>query len=413
MHRRYRTGDQMYVRQLNLSTLLRYLHEGAPLSRTRLADLSGLNKTTVSSLVDELLQRGLIVELGQDNSAGGRPATILDVNPNAGALVGVQFGVDFIAVSLTDFSGRVLWRCHQEQDPAMGQESAIARSLQLVDDACAAASQRGARLLGLGVATPGTVNIEEGLLIFSPNLQWRNVPLRQIFRDHTGLAVFVDNDANAAAVGEHLFGVARQVHDFVLVFAGVGVGGGLFLRGGLYRGANGFAGEIGHTNFMLESYRPPCRCGNRGCWETYANQYSVIERVRARLALRRNSLIPRLMEEQGSPLTLSIVVQAAEAQDADALESLADAGSALGLGIANLISIFNPEMVVLGGPLSRAGPFLLPGIQAVVEKTVLPEVRREVRILQSAFPDSSEIGAVALVVDAILTDPTRVDRLPK
>jgi glucokinase-like ROK family protein len=412
LQRRYRTGDQTLVREINLSTILRCLHQAAPLSRAGLAHLTGLNKTTVSSLVEELLDRALIHEVGLDTSGGGRPATLLDLDPQAGSIIGVALGVDFVSVILSNFVGEIQWRRLQETDPAEEQDAIIAKTLQLVDEAAAASQARGMRLLGLGLATPGTVDIEKGLLIFSPNLQWYDVPYRQIFQSHTGLCVVVDNDANAAAVAEHLFGVARHVQNFVTIFAGVGIGGGLFLDGELYRGATGFAGEIGHTNFMVEHYRRPCRCGSRGCWETSVAQDSVFERVRTRFAVGRNSLISRLMVEQNSPLTMAIIVQAADLGDAEALEALTETGSLLGLGVASLISIFNPEMVVIGGPLSIAGQYLLPPVEEATRKSVLPEIQEQVQILLSAFgADASVVGAAALVVEAILANPCSVERL--
>jgi glucokinase-like ROK family protein len=411
MRQRYRRGDQAFLREINLSTVLRRLHEGAPLSRARLADMTGLNKTTVSSLVEALFARGLVRRVGLDTSGGGRPATLLDLDPDAGCIVGLALGVDFVSAVLTDFDGQVRWQQRLEADPAEGQETIIARTLRLLDQAREANQEQCARrLLGLGLAVPGMVNVQDGVMIFSPNLQWRNVPLRQILHEHTGLPVFVDNDANAAAVGEHLFGVARQTQNFIFIFAGVGVGGGLFLKGEIYRGATGFAGEIGHTNYLSESYRTPCRCGNRGCWETFANQYSIVQRVRSRLVVGRDSLIPGLMEAQNSPLTLPVILQAADAGDVQALEALDETGSALGLGLANLVNIFNPEMVVVGGLLGAAGRHLLPAIEQAVAKTALPEFQRQVQVLLSAFgPDASVMGAVALVIEAVLSDPGSIE----
>lgn len=412
MQRRYQTGGQTLVREINLSTVLRYLHGSAPLSRARLATLTGLNKTTVSSLVEELMGRDLVHEVGLDTSGGGRPATLLDLNPEAGCIIGVALGVDFVSVVLTDFVGKIRWRHLQETDPSEHQDTVIAQTLTLVDQAVVESHSCETRLLGLGLATPGTVNLDEGILVFSPNLQWHNVPYRSIFTEHTGLGVFVDNDANAAAVAEHLFGVARQAQDFFVVFAGVGVGGGLFLNGELYRGSWGFAGEIGHTNFVAGHDQRPCRCGSRGCWETTVAQDSVIERVRNRLAVRRNSFLPQLMAEKNSSLTLALIVEAADAGDREAQEALAETGSLMGLGVASLISILNPEMIVLGGPLSMAGDYLLPPIRQAIKTTVMPEIQEGVEILLSAFgADASVMGAAALVVQAILSNPSSVGRL--
>jgi glucokinase-like ROK family protein len=413
VRRPYRTGDQSWVREMNLSTVLRYLQQERSLSRARLADHTGLNKTTVSSLVEELISRGLVHEVGQDASGTGRPATLLDLNPQAGCIVGVELGVDFVSAILTDFAGLILWRRVLETDPADRQEAILACALDLVDEAQAAACGSHTRLLGVGLTLPGLVDVDNGVLIFSPNTQWRDVPLRQIFRQRVSMPVYVDNDANGAALGEHLFGVAQQAHDFVFVSAGVGLGGGLFLNGDLYRGVGGIAGEIGHTSLTMDRSRP-CRCGNRGCWETFGNQYSLIERVRARLEVGRNSLIRRLMAEQNAPLSLSIIALAADAGDAEATEALAETGAALGLGIANLINIFNPEMVVLGGVMSMTSNHLLPAINQAVAERALLQARSQTRVVLSAFgPDASVVGAVALVVKAILSNPLLVDRLPE
>jgi glucokinase len=163
---------------------------------------------------------------------------------------------------------------------------------------------------------------------------------------------------------------------------------------------------------MIEHYRRPCRCGNRGCWETCVAQDSVIERVRTRLAVGRNSLIRRLMSEQNSPLTVPLIVQAADAGDAEALEALAETGTLLGYGVSNLISIFNPEIVVLGGPLSIAGGHMLQSIREAIADTILPEIGQHAEVVLSAFGvDAGVVGAAALVIEAILSNPVSVGRL--
>ncbi len=283
--------------------------------------------------------------------------------------------------------------------------------MELAQQAIDFCHEQDRHLLGLGLATPGTVDLNEGVLIFAPNLHWKNVPLRKIYSENTGLKVFIENDANAAAIAEHLFGAARQSQDFIFVFAGVGIGGGLFLNGKLHRGKNGYAGEIGHSPIMAEPFQTPCHCGNRGCWETYANQYSIIQRVQARLQVKRNSIIPSLMAEQNSPLSISIIKQAADAGDVEVLEALAETGNAMGIGFASLINMLNPEKIILGGPLSIFGEYLLPSIKDVATKNALPEMRPTVEILQSSFDtDASLIGAVSIVVDDILSNPTHIER---
>ncbi len=405
------TADQVFVRELNLSSVLQLIHNEAPLSRAQLAARTGLNKSTISSLVDDLMTRELIHETGMNSVGTGRPAIMLEINPRAGCIVGVQFGVDFVAAVLTDFVGNILWRKQTASDETESQEKTIQQVLDLTREAIAAADRLGHLLLGIGLALPGTVDIHQGNLVFAPNLRWHNVPLREIFSQSTGFEVRLENDANAAAVAEHLFGKARHCSDFIFVFAGVGIGGGLFLNGRLYRGKNGFAGEIGHSPILAGPEPVTCHCGNQGCWESYANQNSILERIQSRLSGNPNSVLPGLMAEHHLQLSIPLIKQAADIGDRQAREALSEAGEAMGQGFANLINIFNPEKIILGGPLSIAGRYLLPSIQETVHRHTLLDMDPQVDIELSAFgADASLIGATAIVVDDILSNPAHVER---
>ena len=405
------TADQAFVRETNLSLVLRLIHNQSPVSRAQMAGITGLNKSTVSSLVDELIERRLVHETGSNSGGAGRPATLLEINPQAGSIIGVELGVDFVSVAVTDVLGNILWRKREDARQEDGQEKMINQTLQIVKEAITAGKRKNYHFMGIGLSTPGTVDVDKGLLIFAPNLHWHNVPFVRIFSEQAKLKVFVENDANAAAIAEHLFGTARQCQDFLFVFAGVGIGGGLFLNGKLYRGRNGYAGEIGHSPIMAEPSQTVCHCGNRGCWETYANQYSIIQRIQARLEVRRSSIIPKLMADQNAPLSIPLIKQAADAGDREAIDSFTEAGHAMGQGFAGLINIFNPERIILGGPLSMAGEYLLPAIKETVALHALPEINKQVEILLSPFgPDASLIGAIAIVVDDLLAHPAKVER---
>ncbi len=405
------TVDQAVVREMNLSMALRLIHKQAPISRAQVAQITGLNKSTISSLVDDLIARNLVHETGVNSAGAGRPAMMLELNPQAGNIIGVELGVDFVSVAVTDFVGNIVWRKREDADPIEGQEKMIAQTLRIVKEAMSVNKKRGMRFLGLGLATPGTVDLNEGLLVFAPNLHWRNVPFRKIFSESTKLKVYVENDANAATLAEHLFGNARHCDNFICVFAGVGIGSGLFLNGKLYRGNNGYAGEIGHAPITSGSSQTICHCGNRGCWETYVNQYSIIQRVQARLEVKRSSVIPKLMADQNAPLSMPLIKQAADLGDQEALDSFIEAGRAMGQGFAGLINIFNPEKIILGGPLSIAGEYLLPAIKETIARHALPEMDQQAEALLSSFgADASLIGAIAIVVDDILSKPMNLKR---
>jgi len=406
------TVDQIHVREQNLSSVLHHLHDRTGLSRAQIANQTSLNKSTVSSLVEELINRGLIHETGTNSIGTGRPGTILELNPQAGGIIGLELGVDFLSVVLSDFIGNILWRRFESVDPIVGEDSTIGLTLDLIDNAIKDCKARNLRLLGMGVSTPGIVDLKEKVLVFAPNLHWRNIPLGRIYSQHTGVPVFIDNDGNTATIGEHLFGVARQSSNFIFVFAGVGIGGGLFLNNELYRGNNGFAGEFGHSPILWNpAFQAPCHCGNRGCWETHANQYSIIRRAEASLEVKRHSIIPQLMEQNKAPLSISLIKEAADAGDKEAIDILSETGEALGLGFASLINIFNPEKIILGGPLSNVGGYLLPAIKESVKKHAMPEIAHQAEILLSAFgTDASVIGAIALVVNDILLNPMHVEK---
>jgi glucokinase-like ROK family protein len=401
-------GGLSLVRTMNLSSILGWLHQGGPRTRAQLAQLTGLNKSTVSSLVGELINRGFIKEVRGNTSGIGRPGTNLELNPNAGVGIGVEIGVGYISTIVLNFIGETIWRCYEDLGQITQKDEVISQVSGLIDRARASNNGYGEQILGLGITLPGLVDVKQGILVFSPNLQWRDVHLKEIFEKHTGLPVFVDNDANAAALGEHLFGTARKQQHFLFIVAGVGVGGGLFLNGDIYRGADGLAGEIGHTSVLVDQSKP-CRCGNRGCWENTANQSALFERVRARLDVGRRSIISEFMGEDKPSLTLSVIKQAAEFGDLEALEALADTGSAIGLGMADLINILNPEMVVIGGALSEVGEFLLPSINRSVFDRALQASRKHTRIVLSEFrQEACAIGAAAMVIQNNFSNPTSI-----
>jgi predicted NBD/HSP70 family sugar kinase len=401
MPRSFRTGDQALVRELNRAIMLNLLRTDAQ-SRAGLAAASGLNKTTVSSLITELLSAGLVRETGTAESGGGRPGTLLELNPRAGGMIGVELGVEYLRVVLADFCAVPVWHQELAFDHCQGPTVALEALVVLVGAAVAAARQSGQPILGLGLAAPGLVDIDSGTLLFGPNLGWRDVPLRRRLEQAFSFPIFVDNDAKASALGERYFGIAQSVDNFVFVLANVGLGCGIMLDGDVHRGATGSAGEVGHTTLLLPD-GPLCECGNRGCWETVASQRALLNRLEGRLPRALGGSPPP--DRYGS-MGMETVVAAAEGGDEYVLAALAETGHYLGVGIANLVNIFNPSLVVVGGALSLAADFLLPPIrQAVAERAMAwPRQAAQIQVAAHRF-DSVAMGGVALVLHDILSHP--------
>ncbi len=402
MPRPFRTGDQTLVRELNRSIILNQLRTHS-LSRADLAVITGLNKTTVSSLINELLAHSFVHEIGPNTSAGGRPAVLVELDPAAGNIIGVEIGVGYLNVVLTDFCAGVLWKRQVPFTESDSQRQVMQHAITLLRRAIQHGEQTGTRLLGVGVAIPGLVDTASGTLVYAPNLEWRNVPVQQILAAKFDTPIFVDNDANAAALAEHYMGSAQQVDNYVSVVANAGIGAGIVLGGQVFHGITGYAGEVGHVT--LDPDGPACHCGNHGCWERLAGQSALVERVHNAIQAGASSSI-REITEGSHGLCLHSIVEAARQGDVVARSALEETGRYLGIGIANLINIFNPDLVVLCGVLSLAEEFLTPVIQQTLVQRAMSDPRAAAQFVVSRFKsDACVMGGVAMVMHDILSRP--------
>ena len=400
----YTTADQSLIRELNTSIVMDNIRLYAPLSRAELAQRTGLNRSTISLIIDELISRGFVHETARQNPTIGRPGISLQLNPDGGFVVGLEIGVDFLTVIVTNFIGEILWRSNLEITPEEEQIAILERCELAIEDALTYGQGLNLRPLGIGVGIPGLVDARQGKLIFAPNLHWNDVPLRLIFMRRFDLPVFVENEANCALLGEYFFGMARNIKDFIYLKTGVGLGGGIMIGGKLFRGSTGFAGEIGHMT--LYGGGDLCGCGRKGCWETYVRPSRLLQEVAAHLRSGETSLLSNLAHGEIEKITMDMVVKAAQEHDAVALNALTVLGGHLAVGICNLINVFNPELVVLGGSLSLTGPWLLPVINEALQTDILPPLRSSIRIEASAQgEDACLLGAISLVLSDILNAP--------
>ena len=398
------TGDQALVRKLNTAIILDSLRLNAPLSRAEISTRTRLNRSTVSSIVTGLIRDGLVREIEFQKDKLGRPGMLMELSPDGACAIGVEIGVDFISIMLADFVAKPIWRSRVAIDPAIGQAAHIKRAGDLIQEALTRAAKAGLRPLGIGVGVPGMVDVPKGDLVYAPNLTWHHVQLRQLLMKRFKMPVFIENDANAAALGEYYFGVAREAKNFIYLSVGVGLGGGIVLGGKLFRGMNGYAGEIGHM--ALDPNGSLCGCGRRGCWESLVSPRALVQSVQTVLQNGSESLIRELAGNDLNNITLDQIIQAALADDCVALDALKDVSRWLGVGIANLVNIFNPELVVLGGALTRAKSIVIPVIEATVRESALGQPRETLRIAISAHQsEACIVGAAAIVLDDILRYP--------
>lgn len=386
-----------------MATVLNQLRFHAPLSRADLAKRTGLNRSTISSIVAALLQDGLVHETELQTDKIGRPGRSVELNPGGGCAIGVEIGVDFIAVILTNFVADILWRQRVSMHDTE-QTAFLRRAEELVEQALHEARARGLRVFGIGLGVPGLVDGRKGELQFAPNLKWHNVAFRTLWTARFDVPVFVENEANAAALGEHYFGVARNVDTFIYLSAGMGLGGGIVIGGKLFRGAGGYAGEIGHITFDPQGER--CACGKYGCWETLVSPRAIVSRFKQQLEAGVERTTRGQVYPDGDTIGFAEVVGAATSGDAAATTVMHEVGHILGIGIANLINIFNPQLIILGGALTLPYDLLLPVVAETVRRHSLDLLQANVAIVPSTHgADDCVLGTVALVLDDILRDP--------
>jgi predicted NBD/HSP70 family sugar kinase len=392
---------QHTVRQHNLALVLQHIAGEGPLSRARIASLTGLTRATVSSLVDDLMQASLVTELGPRAGGGiGRPGRALTANRSSYAGLGLEVNVDYIAVCVTDLAGEVRYlRTRLADNRRLSPGRVLSRAVRIARTAVKAAEAEQLTVAGLAIALPGLVEAERGLLRVAPNLGWLDVPVVEFLsvRLEAGrLPVTVDNEANLAALGELWFGGHDGLTDFVYVSGEIGVGAGIVIGRELFRGVMGFAGEVGHVTVQPDG--PPCRCGSRGCLEQVAGQEAI---------MRAAGLTGEAGTSMGQPGgSVAELVARARSGEARTLEAIEAAGHALGIGIAALVNLVDPTTVVLGGLYTLLEPWLRTPFSEELRARVISQRWSRVRVLTSRLgPDAAVRGAAGTVIRKILSHP--------
>ncbi|MFN8580624.1 MAG: ROK family protein [Gemmatimonadaceae bacterium] len=314
-------------------------------------------------------------------------------------IVGVDLGgTNLVAAAISeDGSKTVAFRSTMTRAD-QGADAVVDRMVSVIDTVIAETiAETGAKrsdFAGVGVGAPGPLDRERGVVITTPNLGWTNFPLRDVIAERVGLEATLDNDANCATLGEWWLGAARGGRNVVGMTIGTGIGGGLILDGQLYHGAADVAGEIGHTTIDITGRR--CKCGNYGCLEAYAAGPSIAERAREALGGDSDSLLYSLVGGQLDRLTAAIVYEAARKGDELALDVVRETARFLGAGIANLLNIFNPDVVVIAGGVTQAGDPLFEPLRKEVRKRAFKPAVESCRIVPGSLPGTAGIvGAAA------------------
>lgn len=367
--------------------IVRTLSQRGSLSAAQIARLTGLAKSTVSTALAELRRSRMVVEVGSESSGVGRPSTTLTLNPEAGTCIGVLIGQAEVQVIVADVSHTVLWDRRVPLDPDYKPAEGMDVVRELIAEAYLDQGQSTAGLLGVGLAVGAPVNPVTRQVLRGGLPHWLGIDLQQLFGPMFDAPIFADNESNCAAIAEMTWGAAQGFEDFIVYTLDLGVGGAIVSGGNVLRGVAGGAGEFGHM--VIDPNGPVCRCGNRGCIEVYASFRPALEEAERRF---------------GRSMRVDEVVALAVAGDETCKALIARAGETGGHGLALIGSVFNPQLIVVGGRLSMAGDIVMEPLARSFERHTLVKTRdvpEEARTIlrPCRFPENGAcMGAVGLVL---------------
>lgn len=389
------------VRAQHSAMLLRLLWQIREISRADLARKTGLSRSTISAIVSDLLDTGLIHEARPGESRGGRKPILLAFNDDAYFLVGVDMGATHVSVLITNLRAETRYwasKSYVVRDNPRGAQTLIA---QMVNDAVTEAELKPSQILGMGVASPSPIDPKQpGFMHPMLMPKWKGYDMQEAFHQAFVWPVFIDNDANLGALAELWWGTRQKGRGLVFVKVATGVGAGLIINGRVHRGRSGTAGEVGHIS--LDPSGPRCVCGLNGCINTLIGSKNLLDRVKSQFEVYPDS---RLVGRRR--LNIDRVVDAALEGDPLAVEVVAYAGRTLGIGVAYLLNLLAPDAVVIGGGITRAGACFIDPLKATISGISLTPSMIQTEIELSQLGERGiALGALTMVLEAALDTPT-------
>ncbi len=376
------------LKAINRTSILNIIKTYGPIARADIALRANLSPATVTSLTAELIRDGLVYEKQEGSSRGGRPPVLLALDSTAIYVVGIKLAEEHATLALTDINADIVAKDTiqlVERDPERTSDQLAEGVLNLLR----AAQVNPGRLLGIGVGLAGIIDSANGICRVSPHNGWREVPFAKLLEDRLDCLVYLDNNVNSLTLMEQLYGTGQHVRDFLVITIGRGVGMGMVIKGRVYRGAHGGGGELGHTVVDTEGFL--CNCGNRGCLETFVAEPWLLRRAKL------NGLDVSTPEE---------LLAAAQAGHAVALEVLEKAGRLLGQAIANLVNLFNPELILISGEGVRMSHFLFDPMRQAMRLHVFKQLAEHLEVkIEPVSDDAWARGAACLVLNNIFSVP--------
>ncbi|MBA5763634.1 ROK family protein [Vibrio sp. 404] len=387
-------GNVDLVKQLNSAAVYRLIDQQGPISRIQVADVSQLAPASVTKITRQLLERGLVKEVAQQASTGGRRAISLTTEVEPFHSVAVRLGRDYIQFSLFDLGGKELANDYQEFYYTT-QGELVDGLLLFLKNFIQYNQSNINQLIAIGVALPGLVNPESGVVEYMPNINVDNLALGDLIRNTFHVECFVGNDVRGMALAEHYFGASKDCQDSILVSVHRGTGAGIIVNGQVFLGFNRNVGEIGHI--QIDPLGEQCQCGNFGCLETVAANPAIVDRVKKLIAQGYESSLAQL-----DSITIKEVCEHANQGDELAKQSLVRVGNQLGKAVAITINLFNPQKVIIAGDITSCEDILFPAIRRNVENQSLTTFHTDLPIVASEIDKQPTLSAFAMIKRAML-----------
>ncbi|GMX62590.1 xylose repressor [Paenibacillus elgii] len=386
------TGDLQLMKKINKYLVLDTIRHHYPISRADISVKTGLNKTTVSSLVTELIESHFVTEIGLGESSGGRKPMMLLFNQQAGYAIGVDLGVNYILAMVADLGGTVVKEKKIDMTD-LSVETVTEKLKKCIHSLIKKTPASPYGIIGIGVGVPGLVD-DQGNVLSAPNLGWTDVPLQEMLQREFNLPIAIDNEANVGALGEKEFGAGRSVSNMIYLSVGIGIGAGIILNDGLYRGVSGFSGEVGHMTLAQDG--PLCGCGSRGCWETFASEKALIHQAKSLQLVDEKIQVVDAIDK----INLNTLLSLAKRGHRPVIDLFASTGHWLGVGITNLVNVLNPELIVIGNRMSLASEWIADSIRETLNSQSLSFHRQKMNVVYAQLGmNSSAAGAASIAIN--------------
>jgi N-acetylglucosamine repressor len=388
--------------------VLHLIHSGVNNSRLELAREADLSPASITSIVQRLMTKGLVIESEPARSNLGRRPVPLEIRSDAAYLVGVDLGSIYLRIVITDINGNIIHKYRTPTGMAEGRKRVLEKTFQSIEEAIKGSGLSPGAIRGIGIAHSGVIDSDAGLVLSYPRpgqmAEWKNIPLRQIFQDQFKVPCVLEDSVRTTTTAEKCFGLGKDLDNFLYINVGMGIGAGIFLDGKLYRGAGGSAGEFGHIT--ADENGPLCSCGNNGCLETVASCGAIIRAVRTAIEQGIDSKIRDLADGDLDKVSIEIIAQAVAENDSLAFRVLQKAASYIAIGLADLVNLLNPRVMICGGALFREVPQLLSEpVRRIIKQRSLEKSANEVQLQVSRLgAEAGALGASRLIAEKILSD---------